>query len=385
MHGVVWCGFLLNILSLSSMSLLAHAFSTVASKQRLVSDRFLRKGLRSLSSFQLHKPQQVITAFPQQSRLFASAINSDGASVPVVDFYAYKGDDDNLDVGDYSLIASQSQEAAKKYVPVQDLNESLIGQKVWIRGRVSSVRSKGNACFTVIRGNSFYTVQACHFKDKAQADQSKKLVKFVGDLPLESIVDIYGEVVGASVKSCSQHTVEVHIRKVYTVSRAPTSLPFLLEDASRSQAQIDASEHSDRPLSGVAQDVRLNNRWLDLRVPANNAIMRLRSAISLLFRESLLNEQFIEINSPKLISGESEGGSEVFRTDYFGTPACLAQSPQLYKQMAVSGDLNRVFEIGPVFRAEKSNTRRHLCEFTGLDLEMAIDSHYTETLGGKPF
>ena len=70
--------------------------------------------------------------------------------------------------------------------------------------------------------------------------------------------------------------------------------------------------------------------------------------------------------------GESEGGSDVFRTDYFGTPACLAQSPQLYKQMAISSDLERVYEIGPVFRAENSHTRRHLCEYTGLDMEMAI-------------
>ena len=66
------------------------------------------------------------------------------------------------------------------------------------------------------------------------------------------------------------------------------------------------------------KDTRLNNRWLDLRVPANNAIMRIRSGISLLFRQALDKEGFIEINTPKLISGESEGGSEVFRTDYFG-------------------------------------------------------------------
>ena len=129
------------------------------------------------------------------------------------------------------------------------------------------------------------------------------------------------------------------------------------------------------------QDMRLNSRWLDLRVPANNAIMRIRSGVSLLFREALLGEGFLEINSPKLIAGESEGGSDVFRTDYFGQSAYLAQSPQLYKQMAIAADLGRVFEIGPVFRAENSNTRRHLCEFTGLDLEMAISEHYDETLG----
>ena len=88
----------------------------------------------------------------------------------------------------------------------------------------------------------------------------------------------------------------------------------------------------------------------------------------------------MEIHSPKLIPGESEGGAEVFRTDYFGSPACLAQSPQLYKQMAMASDLDRVFEIGAVFRAENSNTRRHLCEFTGLDFEMAINEHYNEVL-----
>jgi aspartyl-tRNA synthetase len=128
--------------------------------------------------------------------------------------------------------------------------------------------------------------------------------------------------------------------------------------------------------------MRLNNRWLDLRVPSNNAIFRIKSGISFLFRQYLMKENFIEINTSKLIAGSSEGGSEVFYTDYFGKKACLAQSPQLYKQMAISSDFNRVFEIGPVFRAENSNTRRHLCEFIGLDMEMAIDEHYNETLSG---
>ena len=73
-------------------------------------------------------------------------------------------------------------------------------------------------------------------------------------------------------------------------------------------------------------------------------------------------------------------GANVFKLEYFGQPACLAQSPQLYKQMALCGDLGRVFEIGPVFRAEHSYTNRHLCEFTGLDLEMEIKNHYFEVL-----
>jgi aspartyl-tRNA synthetase len=100
----------------------------------------------------------------------------------------------------------------------------------------------------------------------------------------------------------------------------------------------------------------------------------------MLFREFLLQNGFTEIHSPKLIGCASEGGAEVFKLGYFETSAFLAQSPQLYKQMAVCSDLERVFEIGPVFRAEKSFTHRHLCEFVGLDIEMAFQEHYHEVL-----
>jgi len=89
---------------------------------------------------------------------------------------------------------------------------------------------------------------------------------------------------------------------------------------------------------------------------------------------------FVEIHSPKITPGVSEGGAEVFRLKYFGRNACLAQSPQLYKQMAVTADLFKVFEIGPVFRAENSNTNRHMCEFVGMDFEMEIKEHYHELL-----
>jgi aspartyl/asparaginyl-tRNA synthetase len=127
------------------------------------------------------------------------------------------------------------------------------------------------------------------------------------------------------------------------------------------------------------QDTRLDNRVLDLRTPANNAIFRLQSAVCGLFRNALLKQDFTEIHSPKMIGGSSEGGAEVFRFQYMSQgPGCLAQSPQLYKQMAICADLERVFEIGPVFRAENSFTHRHLCEFTGLDMEMQIYEHYFE-------
>ncbi len=105
---------------------------------------------------------------------------------------------------------------------------------------------------------------------------------------------------------------------------------------------------------------------------------RLQSRVAQFFRDFFLDRDFVEIHTPKIIPGVSEGGTEVFSLKYFGQDVCLAQSPQLYKQMAVISDLFKVFEVGPVFRAENSNTHRHMCEFTGMDFEMEIKEHYHE-------
>ena len=101
------------------------------------------------------------------------------------------------------------------------------------------------------------------------------------------------------------------------------------------------------------------------------------------FREFMLSKGFVGIHTPKLNAGFSEGGGEVFKLQYNGQPACLAQSPQLHKQMAISAGFGRVFEVGPVFRAENSKTPKHLCEFTGLDAEMEIKEHYFEVCFGS--
>jgi aspartyl-tRNA synthetase len=99
---------------------------------------------------------------------------------------------------------------------------------------------------------------------------------------------------------------------------------------------------------------------------------------------SMLSSGFTSIATPKITPGRSEGGSAVFELMYInGKPASLAQSPQLYKQMAINGGMNRVFEIGPVFRAEKSDTTRHLCEYTGLHAEMEIQNDYHEVIRTK--
>jgi aspartyl-tRNA synthetase len=232
--------------------------------------------------------------------------------------------------------------------------------------------------FLVIRENGF-TVQCLV---QAQPDLvSPQMVKFAAALSRESIVDVEGvvSIPAAPIKGATQQ-VEIQVRKLYIVSKAVPTLPINIEDAARSEVEIEKAIQAGEQLVRVNQDTRLNFRVLDLRTPANQGIFRIQSQVGNAFRQFLLTESFIEIHTPKLIAGSSEGGAAVFRLDYKGTPACLAQSPQLHKQMSICGDFGRVFEIGPVFRAEDSFTHRHLCEFTGLDVEMEIKKHYFEVM-----
>lgn len=130
------------------------------------------------------------------------------------------------------------------------------------------------------------------------------------------------------------------------------------------------------PLDESAEiDSRLDYRWVDLRSNKNTLIFKIQSALVEAMREYMYKNHFTEIHSPKLIAAASESGSEVFEVKYFDRNAYLAQSPQFYKQMAMAAGFDRIFEVGPVFRAEKSFTNRHSTEFTGFDLEFSyIDS-----------
>lgn len=122
-------------------------------------------------------------------------------------------------------------------------------------------------------------------------------------------------------------------------------------------------------------DQRIDYRWIDLRTEENQLIFKVQTCMANAMRQFLLERNFIEIHTPKLIGAASESGSEVFEVKYFDRNAYLAQSPQFYKQMAMAAGFERIFEVGPVFRAEKSYTSRHTTEFTGFDLEFSfIDS-----------
>ena len=137
----------------------------------------------------------------------------------------------------------------------------------------------------------------------------------------------------------------------------------------------------DKPLSHKPDnlDTLFEYRAIGLRNQFESRIFLVRSILLKLIREFLYSHDFVEINSPKLVANAAEGGAEVFKLDYFGKTASLAQSPQLYKQVMV-GVFERVFEIGPAFRAEPSATTRHVSEVTMLDIEMAFIRDHEEVL-----
>ncbi|KAH6792258.1 Class II aminoacyl-tRNA and biotin synthetases superfamily protein [Perilla frutescens var. hirtella] len=282
--------------------------------------------------------------------------------------------------GEIPLNDLQSKEVSgRKWTEVKDLTEQLKDNTVLIRGRAQAIRAVGKKmAFVVVRERGF-TVQCV--LTVAQDVVSSQMVKFATSLSRESIVDIEGVVSVPSqpITGASQQ-VEIQVRKLYCVNRAVPTLPIIIEDAARSEVEIEKALEAGEQLVRVNQDTRLNFRVLDMRTPANQGIFRVQCQVENIFRQFLLAEGFVGIHTPKLIAGSSEGGAAVFRLDYKGTPACLAQSPQLHKQMSICGDFNRVFEIGPVFRAEDSFTHRHLCEFTGLDVEMEIKEHYSEVM-----
>ena len=299
----------------------------------------------------------------------------------------------NKNVYGESPLCMSQEHTNKVWTRVQDLSAANVGgdntsSPVLVRARVHAVRETAKVVFVTLR-QAYSTVQACVFKGN-----NKDLFKFVASISKESVVDVSGTLskVDQPILSATQSDVELQVQTCFIISKAAAILPFQLEDASRSDTLYAEQEKEEAAALAegrtapakyvsVSQDTRLDYRWIDLRTPANQAIMRISSGVCQLFRDFLISKNFVEIQTPKILGGASEGGSSVFHLKYFGDDACLAQSPQLYKQMcAACSDLERVFEIGPVFRAENSNTHRHLCEFHGLDLEMVINEHYYEVL-----
>ena len=224
------------------------------------------------------------------------------------------------------------------------------GSEVKVKGWIQDIRNLGGISFIVIR-DRYGTLQVTAPKKKVPEEVFGEITT----LPRETVVCVTG-----MVKESSQTDlgVEVIPSAVEVLSRAASPLPMGVVD----KVNVEA-------------DTRFDNRFMDLRKPETRAVFELKSLALQLVDEAMRGEGFVEVFTPKIVASGAEGGATLFGVDYFGKPAYLAQSPQLYKQMLMSTGLDRVFEIGPAFRAEPSDTVRHVSEFISFDGEMAyIDS-----------
>ncbi len=233
--------------------------------------------------------------------------------------------------------------------------ESLVGSEVTIAGYAETVRGRGAICFLMLRDGTG-RIQA--FLKRDNMDEG-----------------LFDSIQSATRESTIQVTGKVAMKRPPKVREGEPAPPPEFEVNVEGGAVL---AFSDTPLPvgvidevNVGLDVRLDNRHLDVRRRHVNAMFQLRSKVLQYGRDHLISEGFQEINTPKIIAAAAEGGTNLFPMRYFETDAFLSQSPQLYKQLAVLGGLERVFEIGPAFRAEKHDTYRHLNEFVSFDIEGA--------------
>jgi aspartyl-tRNA synthetase len=225
---------------------------------------------------------------------------------------------------------------------------ALIGQKARIAGFAQVIRDQKRMQFVVLRD---HTGMAQLFHEKGDGDDPIK--ESISSLTQESAIVATGTVV--SNPSVKLGGIEVKLESLENLGPAEAPIPISVD-------------------SGL--DLQLDWRALSIRWPENALVFKVQTTMERAMRELWAEQGFLEIHSPKLMATASESGAELFQLDYFEQKATLAQSPQFYKQMAMAAGLDRIFEIGPVFRANPSFTSRHDTEFTSIDVEMSwIRSH----------
>ena len=225
-------------------------------------------------------------------------------------------------------------------------NISVDDGTVTIKGWVQDVRALGGIAFVTLR-DRFGTIQITLPKKKVDPALFEELTK----IPRESVVAVTGEVKASNQTALGLELIPTSC-EVY--SKAGVPLPLGVVDK-----------------VNVEMDTRLNHRFMDLRKPEIKAIFELKAMMVELIEEAVRANGFTQVYTPKINAAGAEGGAELFKIEYFDKPAFLAQSPQLYKQILMSSGLDRVFELGPAFRAELSNTNRHVTEFISFDGEMS--------------
>lgn len=233
---------------------------------------------------------------------------------------------------------------------IKDLKDH-IGEQVTLKGWLQTLRDQKSMQFIILRDKTGLA-QVAHWKKG-----NPELAELISTLGTESALTVTGKVVENEVVKLGG--IEIQLEALKVENNAELPLPF-------------------EPFSDTLpdQDYRLDWRYLDLRRERNRLIFEIQTTLEQAMREYWLKNGYIEVHSPKIMGTPSESGAELFKIEYFDQTAYLAQSPQFYKQMAQAAGFEKIFEIGPVFRADPSFTSRHMTEFTGIDFEISwIDSH----------
>jgi nondiscriminating aspartyl-tRNA synthetase len=226
---------------------------------------------------------------------------------------------------------------------VRDLR-AHIGQQVTVYGWVKALRLQRTIQFVLVRDHTGMV----QVTNKRLEGGSTLEGRIEHEMPVESAIKVTGTVVDNPVVNLG--SLEIIPESIEIANPADSPLPI-------------------NDLTGI--DQRLDWRFLDLRTPSRRLIFEVQNTVEQALRDFAYAEGGTELHTPKLMGTASESGAEVFKVKYFDRTAYLAQSPQFYKQMAIASGIDKVFEIGPVFRAEPSFTSRHATEFTGIDAEIA--------------
>ena len=234
------------------------------------------------------------------------------------------------------------------------IKDIVLGKENHIAGFVENIRNKKTMCFIVLRDISG-KLQLTIEKEK-----HPELNEILDAITVDSVIEATGLILESEY-------VKLNHMEMYPDSISIQSI------AAASPIVAPKGEETNI-------DLRLDYRWIDLRTDKNTLMFKVQSYFVSKCREFLVERDFIEIHSPKLIGAESESGAGVFKVDYFDRAAYLAQSPQFYKQMAMAAGFERIFESGPVFRAEKFASRKHATEFTGFDLEFSYINSYEDVM-----
>lgn len=238
-----------------------------------------------------------------------------------------------------------------------------IGSTVKVQGFIENLRNSKYMAFIVLKditGKLQITVEK---------EDHPELVDTIDKLTPDSVITVTGKVMENDYVKMGG--IEM-IPEAIEIESIANALPIVRKEI--------AATKKKKAVERSSIDQRIDYRWIDLRTDENQLMFKAQSCFVNAMRQFLLERSFIEIHTPKLIAAASESGSEVFKVDYFDRNAYLAQSPQFYKQMAMAAGFERIFETGPVFRAEKSYTNKHSTEFSGFDLEFSYITSYKDVM-----